>query len=232
MPDRSKRPAGRNPLLCPPEKKAELEAENGANQLELVEDFVSRRGASELTAERIRELHGAAVHGIFPCKGQYRRANQLVRTDTGFEPVSAGSVPALVGDIFAWLKDHEGPRIVYRAAYVLWRICWIHPFAGGNGRTARAAAYFQLALDLGFLLPGPSIHVYIKENRDRYIEALRVADESVGGDPWHEPDLGKLEMLLAPPVMEGLATYIESAESVTPWQIQVGPPELFEDGDT
>ena len=33
---------------------------------------------------------------------------------------------------------------LFVAAYVLWRICWIHPFDDGNGRTARAASYFVL----------------------------------------------------------------------------------------
>lgn len=46
-----------------------------------------------------------------------------------------------------WSKpaDHLG-------AYVLWKLNWIHPFADGNGRTARAVAYVVMSIKLDSLL--------------------------------------------------------------------------------
>jgi Fic family protein len=35
---------------------------------------------------------------------------------------------------------------VHLAAYVLWKMNWIHPFADGNGRTARAVSYVVLSI--------------------------------------------------------------------------------------
>jgi hypothetical protein len=36
----------------------------------------------------------------------------------------------------------------------MWSMNWIHPFFGGNGRTARALSYLVLSVKLGFVRPG------------------------------------------------------------------------------
>ena len=72
------------------------------------------------------------------------------------------------------------------AAYVLWRLNWIHPFIEGNGRTARAACYYLLCVRSGSLLPGRKIvPERIKEDRKGYVDALIAADRA-----W---DAGQLE---------------------------------------
>lgn len=43
------------------------------------------------------------------------------------------------------------------AAYVLWRLNYIHPFINGNGRTARAACYFVLCVKVKGWLGGDTI---------------------------------------------------------------------------
>jgi Fic family protein len=44
-------------------------------------------------------------------------------------------------DALDWLNAQRGAAsALERAAYALWRFNWIHPFAGGNGRTSRALA--------------------------------------------------------------------------------------------
>lgn len=63
------------------------------------------------------------------------------------------------------------------AAYVLWRMNWIHPFIEGNGRTARAACYYVLCVKTGSLLPGrKALPERIRENRDGYEAALVASD--------------------------------------------------------
>ena len=65
------------------------------------------------------------------------------------------------------------------AAYALWRFNWIHPFAGGNGRTARALAYLILCIDMGRCVPGiPSIPTRMAAQQQDYIQALRRSDEA------------------------------------------------------
>jgi Fic family protein len=65
------------------------------------------------------------------------------------------------------------------SAYVLWRLNWIHPFADGNGRTARAASYIVLCARLDGLLPGaPTIPDQIAADKKPYYDALEIADEA------------------------------------------------------
>jgi len=63
------------------------------------------------------------------------------------------------------------------AAFALWNLNWIHPFIEGNGRTARAACYYLICMRQGRILGGKkTVPERIRENRDSYIEGLRVAD--------------------------------------------------------
>jgi Fic family protein len=76
--------------------------------------------------------------------------------------------------------DRSAKSAIYRAAYTLWRFNWIHPFPGGNGRTARALTYLVICMDNRAMLPGePTMPRLIAETgRDKYILALREADDA------------------------------------------------------
>jgi Fic family protein len=66
---------------------------------------------------------------------------------------------------------------IHLAAYVLWRMNWIHPFADGNGRTARVVSYLVLSIKLNSLLPGsPTIPDQIAGDKRPYYDALEMAD--------------------------------------------------------
>jgi Fic family protein len=78
-----------------------------------------------------------------------------------------------------YIRDNWGEPAIHLASYLMWRINWIHPFFGGNGRTARAAAYLILCANLGFRLPGEkTVPDLIVANREPYYDALRSADEA------------------------------------------------------
>jgi Fic family protein len=71
---------------------------------------------------------------------------------------------------------HEASAI-HLAAYLLWRLNWIQPFADGNGRTARVISYLVLSIKLNGLLPGsPTIPDQIAADKAPYYHALEVAD--------------------------------------------------------
>ena len=79
------------------------------------------------------------------------------------------------------VQDHweeQGP--VELSAYVMWRVNWIHPFGGANGRTSRAASYLVLLARHGELLPGDPIpsRLATAGHRSDYIAALRDADRA------------------------------------------------------
>jgi Fic family protein len=66
---------------------------------------------------------------------------------------------------------------IHLAAYLLWRLNWIHPFADGNGRTARVISYLVLSIKLNSLLPGlPTIPDQIAADKAPYYSALEMAD--------------------------------------------------------
>ena len=66
---------------------------------------------------------------------------------------------------------------IHLAAYLLWRINWIHPFEEGNGRTARAVSYYAICVGFGVWFDGRNIiPQQIRQNRQPYYDALREAD--------------------------------------------------------
>lgn len=65
------------------------------------------------------------------------------------------------------------------AAYILWRLNWIHPFTDGNGRTAQAISYLVLCVRLGYRLPGTNtIPAQIASDKTPYYKALEAADNT------------------------------------------------------
>lgn len=78
-----------------------------------------------------------------------------------------------------YINDNWHKSAVHLAAYVLWKMNWIHPFADGNGRTARAVSYVVLSIKLDSLLPGtPTIPEQIAADKQPYYKALEEADKA------------------------------------------------------
>ncbi len=170
-----------DPLLCAPDDKARLEAENTVVQLDYLTSLV-QSGAREVREMHIRELQHLAVDRLYPCGGRYRDARFTLKISDGSHRVPEPALlPGLLAEFIEACNDRRYPANL-RMAYALWRFNWIHPFAGGNGRTARALSYVILCMDLGRMPPGvPSIPALIAEDRDGYIDALRAVDANVAG---------------------------------------------------
>jgi Fic family protein len=91
----------------------------------------------------------------------------------------------------------------------MWRMNWIHPFFGGNGRSARAISYLVLCARLGFVLPGEkTIPEFIAEERTPYYRALRDADAA-----WNEGrlDVSRMESLMSSLLAKQLVQIHEKA---------------------
>lgn len=131
-----------------------------------------------LTPSLVRGLHRIALDNIDPRAGQYRPDGLML---AGHHlPPPHTEVPALVerlcSDLAERWDEWTAPEL---AAFVLWRLCWIHPFADGNGRTARSVAYVVLSARFGFVLPGRvPIPMRIKQELPSYYGALRAADRA------------------------------------------------------
>jgi Fic family protein len=123
------------------------------------------------------ELNHVAVAHLCQFGGRFRE--ELIYVGDHIPP-HYKEVPDLMDRFISFV--HENWYIytpTELAAYVLWRMNWIHPSIEGNGRTARAACYYILCLKHGALLGGSKIvPERIKEDREGYETALTAADKA------------------------------------------------------
>lgn len=146
----------------------------------------------QFNPEHVLELHRRAYFGLTSEPGKYRSVAVQVG---GHSPPPAADitdeVEALCEHVNAQITVEEALPV---AAYVLWRLNWIHPFKDGNGTTARAAAYLILSIGLKLDLPGtPTIPEQIRNNRQEYYSALAHADATYQRGA---PDLEPLTLML------------------------------------
>lgn len=137
---------------------ARIQERNLIRQYDLLTNCIEigiKKGPEALDKYTLWALNHVAVANIAQFGGRFRE-----------EPIYVGShIPPHFRDV-AELMDrflsfiHENwyaARETQLAAYALWRLNWIHPFVEGNGRTARATAYYILCVRNGRLLPGRKI---------------------------------------------------------------------------
>jgi Fic family protein len=167
------------PLQCEPDQKAELEARNGVEQLDYITELVQSQ-ARALRESHVQGLQAIAIRDVYPCGGKYRDATKEVFIQNSKHKVpQCALVPSLVRDAVDWINRETERSALERAAYALWRFNWIHPFAGGNGRSSRAIAYLIVCMSEGRMLPGvPTMPTLIYEERDEYLRVLQAVDES------------------------------------------------------
>lgn len=187
-------------LIRDPQLKAEAEARNGLRQYDLgiriIETAIERDAhAFKLRPSTILSLHREALNGISAYAGLWRPAGVEIK-GSAHSPVGAHLVPELIEDMCDYVNDHwRDATAIHLAAYLMWRLNWIHPFADGNGRTARMTSYVAMSIKIGKVLAGtPTIPEQIVDNRIPYFEALDAADKA-----WKdkELDVSKMEELLS-----------------------------------
>lgn len=185
-------------LLSDPDEIARREAENGLRQFTLALDIIRAHVKDaerpfKLRAGPILQLHQAALDGLHRLAGTYRNTPVKIHGSVHHPPE-----PAFVADevqtMCEYVNDNWSKSAVHLAAYVLWKMNWIHPFADGNGRTARAVSYVVLSIKLDSLLPGtPTIPEQIAADKGPYYKALEDADKAWTAE---KVDVSALETLL------------------------------------
>lgn len=145
----------------------------------------------------VKALNFHAITCLHTNAGEYRPCPVDVgQGEAVYKPPAHYRVQALMDD-FVNETNRFWERVdpVLMAAYVLWRLNWIHPFINGNGRTARVTCYYVLCLRMGGWLPGSVLlPELIRQNRDEYVQALKHTDASYGPQPL---DLSVLHAFLA-----------------------------------
>ncbi|NYH99595.1 Fic family protein [Cupriavidus plantarum] len=159
-----------------------LTIQNGARQYDFLKSIVEAAvalGRPFLSSQVLKALNYHAIACLHAYAGEFRPCQVVVGNHM---PPPEYRVQALMDDFVNQVnRNIETADPVALAAWVLWRLNWIHPFINGNGRTARAAAYFVLCVKAGTWLPGNVIlPELIKRERVRYEAGLQAAD--VNGD--------------------------------------------------
>lgn len=188
-----------------------LEIENGNRQYDFLKSIIETSvqiNRTNLSHELIKALNYHAIACLHVSAGEYRPCRVTVGNHV---PVEHWQVPTQMNMFIdevnrAW----ENTDTVTLAAYVLWKLNHVHPFINGNGRTARATAYFVLCAKAGGWMAGqPILPDLIKANHADYVLALQAADASL---PTGQIDLRPLHDLLT----KLLAQQMAGAVQVTP----------------
>ncbi len=162
-----------------------LAAGNGRRQARLVQTWVllhlrpNARRDYVVDTNRLCALNGIAMHRLMPTAGQLRQHDGIEIGGSKHIPPPHADVPRLLEEACAYVNQQVDSDPLHLAAYFLWRVCWIHPFEDGNGRTARAGSYLVLSCRLRQELPGahPIPH-RIKSAPIAFYQALEAADRA------------------------------------------------------
>jgi Fic family protein len=180
------------------DERATLEAENGIRQYDRVIEYIEegRQLGDQwrLRQRMLLDLQRIAVEGIEAVPGVYR-STPIEITDAQHVPPDAHLVPTLVEEMCDYVNDKWATAsALHLAAYVMWRLNWIHPFIDGNGRTSRAMSYIVLSVKMDYVLPGrTTIPALIAEDKKPYYAALEAADAAARENT---TDVSAMETLL------------------------------------
>jgi Fic family protein len=166
-------------LQCPPERKAEFEIRNQLVVAEYLADFAVK-GRTRITEADVMQIHTLTIDQIYPCAGRYRDAlTEVEITDTDHKPAHPSQVRLEVIDMLEWLYGQgKATTPLRRAAYILWRVNYVHPFNGGNGRVARSLAYLVMVTEVAPVFKGEPLPAKLKKRKEEYIAGLKAADKN------------------------------------------------------
>ena len=129
-------------------------------------------------------------------------------THSDHTPPPPEEVQGFVEDMCDYVNDNWDRDAWHLAAFLMWRLNWIHPFEDGNGRTSRAISYLVLCIKLGLRLPGQkTIPEVISEGKGPYYSAIDKADSAAKRD---KIDVTEMEGVLKDALAVQLADFADA----------------------
>ena len=186
--------------MLPRSKIIPLEAEGIKKALQYIIQLSEKK--TKITPELIQDIHREGFGFIFPdWAGKFRTVDVTVGEH---EPPHYSKIHELIknlsDDLEERFKHIPSPKneeqflaeVISLLAWFQHRFVWIHPFKDYNGRVARLLTNL---LVLNFGLPILEIKAETGADRQRYIKAMKAADEN---------NYSKLERLIANALKESL----------------------------
>lgn len=154
--------------------KDHLEARDHYEALEFLYETIEHNRKQTLSEVFIRSLHKLVVRETErDDAGKYRTVNVMI-TGSDHAPPDMSEVSVLMRDLITWIKQNQKKlHTVELAAMIHHKIVHIHPFADGNGRTAR------LAMNLLLMKEGYPLVTILKNDRRKYYRVLAQADKGI-----------------------------------------------------
>ncbi len=201
-------------VLQDPQQVAYREVYNTLQQFETLHAMLAKHlGAGtpiRLRPSQLLELHRVALAGLSRYAGVWRPSEVTIH-GSRHTPPAASTVAEQVEEICDYVNEHWDKSPLPLAAYVMWKLNWIHPFTDGNGRTSRAVSYLVLNMKPGQELPGrETTPDQIANDKNPYSHALDLADTA-----WSEGrlDLTAMKELLSNMLAKQLLAVHSSANA-------------------
>jgi Fic family protein len=201
-------------VLLSEKERAEREAANALVQAARLEEIIAswvehNDRPFKLRPSIVLELNRLAIDGLDAFAGNWRPGPVKIE-GSKHQPPAAHLVPELVEEMCDYVNERwKDKRATHLAAYVMWRMNWIHAFTDGNGRTARAVSYLVLSTRLNMKIPGnPTIPELITKSREPYYDALEKADAAMSTG---KIELHDMEHLLESLLAKQLLTVVSEA---------------------
>ena len=151
--------------------KEHLEAKNHHEALEFIFEQVEYDSQHTISEHLIRELQSLVIGTIDKSIAGVYRDVEVAITASTHQPPLATEVPGKMSDLIKWFRKTQ-PKLnpIELAAIIHHKLVNIHPFADGNGRTAR------LLMNIILLQSGYPLVIILKHDRKNYYATLAQAD--------------------------------------------------------
>jgi hypothetical protein len=165
----------------------------------------------QLRPHVIQELNRISMLRLEDDAGRWRDVDMSIGNSRHVPPPPI-DVPRHIDELCDYVNEHwSDGSALHLAAYVMWRLNWIHPFVDGNGRTTRAVSYYVLCSKLGFHIPGvTTVPELVAGNKTPYYKALEAADSA---NETGVIDVSQMERLLGDLLAKQMVMALDRAAS-------------------
>ena len=153
--------------------KDHLEVKNHHEALEFIFDLVEHNKQHTISEHLIRELQSLVIGNIDTSIAGHYRDVEVAITASDHQPPLATEVSSKMADLVNWYSQNQANlHSIELAAIIHHRLVNIHPFADGNGRTAR------LLMNILLLQAEYPLVILLKNDRKKYYQTLSQADQN------------------------------------------------------